>query len=89
MKINLVRFAQSLHLGRSLDLNSSIAEGQRVMGDPVSLKYFDSNFLSIDFASGYSQLVPWSQVSGVFYEGKATSVNPAVKRVKSGTQAAT
>lgn len=86
MKLSLVRFREAIHIGKALDLNSSLADGQKVLGDVVTLHYHDANFLRVDFESGYSTLIPWAQVTTVFYE--STSDNAGSKRAKGGIKAA-
>ena len=68
MKISLVRFAQPFSVGKSLDVRSSLEDGERVLGDPIHLHYYNDVFLRVDFVDGkYSQLIPWSQISTVLY----------------------
>lgn len=81
MKIQGVRFNQSIHLGKSLDLQSYVAEGQMIQGDPVKLSRYDDVFLQMDFTKGeYSQLIPWAQVACLFWEPSDT--NAAKQRSK-------
>lgn len=81
MKIQGVRFNQAIHLGKSLDLQSYVAEGQSIMGDPVKLSRYDGVFLQMDFTKGkYSQLIPWAQVACLFWEPSVT--DSAIKRAK-------
>lgn len=82
MKIKIVRFNQAVMLGTQLDVNSSLSEGQTVLGRSIEMSYHDSTFLKIKFLgeNPYCQLIPWAQVATVIYEETSDkSYSPSYK----------
>lgn len=73
MKISVVRFNDSsMCVGTELNPCSSLKHGEKTISGTVSLSKYDDLFLQVTFTnpskSPYSQLIPWAQVSTVFFE---------------------
>lgn len=72
-KIQVVRFHDNLMLGKSLDLKSSLAWGDSVLGTPVELYFYDQTFMMVKYCGKsvdqkYSQLIPFAQVATLIFE---------------------
>lgn len=70
--ITLVRFIESLHIGKSLDVNSSLSKGQSVVNVPIELAFDGDNFIAVTFkgkakVDQYVQLIPLASVATIMF----------------------
>lgn len=84
MKITTVHFVNPLPIGRELDTHNYLVNGMSILGSELTLSKYDDSFLRIDFrrggSNGYSQFIPWAQVSTVLFEQVEDVVKPTQKR---------
>lgn len=72
-EITLVRFTEALHIGKSLDVNSSLSKGQLVVSVPIELDFDgDRPFISVTFKGRtrdekYVQLIPFASVATILF----------------------
>ena len=88
-KIPVVQFQDSMLLGKMYDPHRSLQDGQVIQGTHrLSVYCYDDMFLAVTFThmagreKTYTQLIPWSQVTGVFYDGtfEESDDKPTAKR---------
>lgn len=71
-EITMIRFAEAIHIGKSLDVNSSLSKGQTIVGVPIELAFDGDHFISVTFKGKtkeekYVQLIPIAAVATILF----------------------